>query len=82
MMVLIWLAPIMYTRDQFDMPLLEAIIEINPITYFVEAFQSILYWGDVPSLVLFLTCAVIALLFFVVGVFVFKHLEKNFAEVL
>ena len=82
MMVLIWLTPVMYAKDQFDSSLLNTLIAINPMTYFVEVIQDILYWKCVPSLTLMLTCLGIAVLLFVVGALVFRHLEQDFAEVM
>ena len=82
MIALIWLTPIMYVRDQFDNALLNTLLTINPMTYFIEMFQSILYWQTVPSLSSVCICLGIALISLFVGILVFKLLEKDFAEVL
>ena len=82
MVALIWLTPIMYVRDQFDNELLNVLLTINPMTYFVEVFQSILYWKAVPSVSLICTCLIISAVSFAVGCLIFNHLEKDFAEVL
>ena len=82
LMALIWVTPIMYTRNDIDNSLLNTILAINPLTYFVEYFQKLLYWKTVPGITDMLVCLLIALGFLLVGAIVFKRLEKNFAEVL
>ena len=82
MMALIWMTPIMYTRDSFDSELLSTIISCNPMTYYVEWFHDILYWKCLPDISTVVICLVISVVFFAIGCFVFKKLEKDFAEVL
>lgn len=82
LMALIWLTPIMYARDSFDMELLSNIITVNPMTYFVEWFHSILYWKCLPDLTTIIVCLVLSISTFIIGCFVFSRLEDNFAEVL
>ena len=82
LMALIWVTPIMYTRNDIDNQLLNTILSINPLTYFVEYFQNILYWKTVPSLLDLLICLLIASATLLIGLVVFNHLEKDFAEVL
>ena len=82
LMVLIWMTPIMYVRSDYSDPLLNTVLSINPMTYFIEMFQDILYWKVIPSLTSLLICAGLSMGFLVVGIIVFRHLEKNFAEVL
>lgn len=82
LMVLIWLTPIMYVRGDYGNIVFNTILTINPMTYFTDLFQCILYWKAIPTLSTFLICIGISTFFLTVGALVFKHLEKNFAEVL
>ena len=82
MMFLIWLTPIMYSRAQFESSLLDTLLSLNPVTYFVEIFQDILYWKTIPDPVSMLVCLAIAVVFFLIGLAVFSYLEKDFAEVI
>lgn len=82
LMAWIWLTPIMYVRDSIDNALLNAILTINPMTYFIQLFQDVLYWQAVPGITTWLICLGLALASIILGSLVFKHLEKDFAEVL
>ena len=82
MMFLIWLTPIMYSRAQFESTLLDTLLSLNPMTYFVQVFQDILYWKVVPDPMSMLACLILAVAFFLIGLAVFSRLEKDFAEVI
>ena len=82
MMAWIWLTPIMYVRDQFDNAIFNFIIKFNPMTYFIDMFQAILYWKVAPTGITITLCILMAVVSLVVGSLVFKLLEKKFAEVL
>ncbi|MBO4551866.1 MAG: ABC transporter permease [Candidatus Methanomethylophilaceae archaeon] len=82
MMVLIWLSPIMYMRSMSDNAIMSFILDINPVTYYIEAFQSIFYWGEFPDPMTMLVCTLFTVFILVVGWVVFYRLEKDFAEVL
>lgn len=82
LMALVWLAPIMYSRDNIEDPLLNTLLSFNPMTYFIEYYQKLLYWKTIPDFSDLLICLILSLSFITVGIIVFKHLEKDFAEVL
>ncbi|MBQ3735776.1 MAG: ABC transporter permease [Candidatus Methanomethylophilaceae archaeon] len=82
MLVLVWLTPIMYLWDSFDNGLLTFILDINPLSYFVELFHQILYWGEIPDLYYLGICTLAAFVSLGVGAFVFNKLQYKFAEVL
>ena len=82
MMAWIWMTPIMYSSEGIDSEILVLILKYNPMTYVVSLYQSIFYWKCIPSttdLLITITCTIVLV---VVGIVVFKVLEKNFAEVL
>lgn len=82
MMIFIWLSPIMYMRDLVDNELLNTIIVYNPITYFMEVFQDILYSAAVPNIDNLLLCALLSLVSMAIGIVSIHYLERDFAEVL
>lgn len=82
LMAWVWITPIMYVPGNIDSALLNAIIKINPLTYFIGMFQDILYWKTAVSMTNLAVCAVLTVVALVVGILVFRHLEKDFAEVL
>lgn len=82
MMVWIWMTPIMYLRNSYENAILDFIVKYNPMTYFTELFQSILYWKAIPDTYTIVVSCILALLSITAGTIVFKLLENNFAEVL
>lgn len=82
LMVLIWMTPIMYVREQFNSELFNFILSINPVTYFIEFFQDIIYFGIVPDIISIITCTCFAFGALLIGLIIFYKLEPDFAEVL
>ena len=83
MMVLVWLSPIMYMRSMSETgSVMNTILNLNPVTYYIEAFQAICYHQTLPEPFTMVFCAVFALITIVLGWIVFYRLEKDFAEVL
>lgn len=82
MMVFIWLSPIMYVRQFLDEGLLTTILDLNPLTYFMELFQDILYWGEISPLWEYGICTIVAFITAIVGVWAFRKMSEDFAEVL
>ena len=82
MMAWIWITPIMYVKDNFDSALMNAVLSLNPLTYLFELFQDALFWKCLPDIGTLLICIGIAVTSLVLGIIVFRHLEKDFAEVL
>lgn len=82
LLVLVWLTPIMYVWHSIDNALLEFILTYNPLTYFIELFHDIIYWGTIPSLEYLGITALLAAVSLAVGIFVFNKLQYRFAEVL
>ena len=82
LMAWVWMSPIMYSTDFIDNEYVTTFLKFNPITYFVSVFHDILYWKTVPDMFDLGICALLALAAMVIGVAVFRKLEKDFAEVL
>ncbi len=82
LLVLIWMVPIMYSVDGIDSEILKHIIEINPLTQFINLFHDAIYSGIVSNLTTLAICTAISALFFIGGYLIFLKLENNFAEAL
>lgn len=82
LMAWIWITPIMYEMKTFGNAFVDTILSLNPMTYFVEMFHDIFYWGVVPGIDTVLMCCALAAALLAVGIAVFRYLEKDFAEVL
>ena len=73
-----WLTPIIYFRDRTT--LLATINQYNPMTYFIDSFHSLLYFGTFPAYQDLLLCVVLAFTAAVAGLLIFKKLEPRFSE--
>jgi len=72
--------PVIYLASTRSSPLMEFLWSINPLYYYVECIHNVMYWGTAPDEMFILIGSVAAMITFVVGLYVFKRLEKGFAE--
>ncbi|MBR4226857.1 MAG: ABC transporter permease [Candidatus Methanomethylophilaceae archaeon] len=56
------------------------ILWMNPFTYYLESFHSILYLGEVPDLYVYGMCFLLAFIAMVVGYLIFNRLKNGFVE--
>ena len=82
MMLMVWVAPIMYTHQQFDNPLFNIALSINPYTYFCDMFHDILYYAVIPNGMLMTIVTSLSILSIIFGWLIFHRLDRDFAEVL
>lgn len=78
-MMFFFLTPMYFLVDSTD-GLLNILVRLNPLTYFVEACHEILYRGHVPDVNLLFVCIFLTALSMIVGIVVFGKLKKGFAE--
>ena len=79
-----WLSGVIFDVTRIDVPVVNELLLINPITFFVSAFRDALYyktwfWDDSLKFTCF---AVVFVLTIVVSIFVFKRLGKEVPDVL
>lgn len=79
LMAWIWMTPIMYSIDIVP-DNLRFVLHINPMTPIIEAYHSVLYYQKVPDMIGLLVISIISLCILVLGLIIFVHLEKKFAE--
>ena len=78
-MVFFFTTPMFYLASETT-GILSKLIWVNPFTYFVEAYHSIVYFGTMPSIEITVACTILAAVFLVVGAIVFKRLRRGFVE--
>ena len=79
--VMLWqfLTPVMYSVDSVPAEL-KQIFMLNPMTSIIVSYRDVLYYCRAPQLHNLLLSVAFALVFLVVGWFLFNHLQKRFAE--
>lgn len=78
-MAWMFLTPIMYTIDQVPEEIW-FVFKLNPMTNIIEAYRSIMYYGEVPHMEQLLSSVVMGFLFLFLGFFIFGKLKIRFAE--
>ena len=53
---------------------------LNPFTYYLEAFHSIIYFKEVPDLFVLGMCLLLPVMFMLIGIIVFNYLKRGFVE--
>ena len=56
------------------------ILSLNPMTHMIDAYRSIFMYHQFPELSSVLYMVFCAFIFFVIGLLIFRKLEKGFAE--
>lgn len=77
--ILFWVTPIFYMTDSLN-GILSTIVWLNPLTYYVESFHDIFYWGVMPSTATLIACIAFSIIMFIIGACVFERLKDGFAE--
>lgn len=80
--LLFFLTPILYHLDFFGqgLSLMRWVVQLNPFTPFTLAYQEVLYRGLVPTPLLWTQMAVVSLLFWAMGSWLFDRLRETLAE--
>jgi len=77
--IIFWTTPIFYLTSEVT-GLLGNIIWCNPLTYFVESYHDILFFGTIPGTANMVVCCLLSLVAFIGGLAVFNKLKGRFAE--
>ena len=81
LMFWLWITPIFVQESDFP-PKTHLLIILNPITYVVRCYRSILLSAQPPSVHDVAILAVVAAIVFVLGGLFFRHMKRGFADVL
>ena len=78
-LTLIWmyLTPIFYPVEALPAKVMP-IIQANPMYHYVTFFRSVVLYGTVPGIGLWLNCAIYSIAALCVGLWIFRVLQKNF----
>lgn len=79
MMAWIYLTPIMYSIEMVP-ERLRNVYYINPMTPVIQAYQSILYYKEIPEIRTLLHAGIFAFVILIIGSLLFRKMERNFAE--
>ena len=71
--------PIVYKLEQLPANL-QIIMQLNPMTHIINGYRDIFYYHQMPDMKVLLILLGISVLVTVVGYFIFKKLQKGFAE--
>ena len=77
---MLFAVPIIYMASQRSTPAMEIFWSINPLYYYIETIHDAFYWGVCPDLFQLGVCLILAPISFLIGLAIFKKLEKGFAE--
>jgi len=72
--------PILYNANQFEGSIIAQVIKLNPMTSLIESYRNIFYYQSRPQMSALLYIFIIAMFLLIVGYFIFRKLEKGFAE--
>ncbi len=74
-----YLTPIIYPMEILEgHALVSKIVELNPLTHYVQYFRDVIMYSTVPSMQENLICAGMSLGVFIIGALVFKKAESKF----
>ena len=79
LMLLFYATPIVYSGDTIP-EAFRGIINMNPMTHIIDAYRDIFYNQVKPDFVALGNVFIISIILCVVGYFIFKKLQKGFAE--
>lgn len=79
LMLMTFLSPFAYTPEMVPGPL-KIILYINPLTYFVRAFQEVICYGQPPNLLYFGMSGLLGLFSFYFGYWMFEKTKHTFFD--
>lgn len=74
-----FLSPIYFSCSETT-GLLSYCVWLNPFTYFLESFHSVVYYGQLPELNIVAICLLMAIVVLLFGYVIFDKLKNGFAE--
>lgn len=78
--LLFFMAPIIYPLEMIDIPALWWVVRLNPFTPFTLAYQQTLFFGVVPDPELWGQMALVSLVCWLAGVWIFDRLRDTLVE--
>ena len=72
--------PIIYSASMFESSPLSFVIKLNPMATIINCYRDILYYQSMPHIKSLLVVLFGSCILFLIGLKVFRRLEKGFAE--
>ena len=79
LMAVFYATPIVYKLEQLPANL-QIIMQLNPMTHLINAYRDIFYYHQMPNMQILCILLALSILLTVIGYFIFKKLQKGFAE--
>lgn len=79
--VFFWVTPIFAPITTFA-PSVGLVMRCNPFTYYIESCHAIFYYNCMPDVLHWGMCVVFAVIFYIIGICIFKKHEKKLVEYL
>ena len=79
MQLLFYATPIVYSMDAVPANF-RWLLRLNPMSYLIDGYRSIFYSKTMPDFIGLLIAFIMGIVLCIVGYFVFKKLERRFAE--
>ncbi len=76
--MLFYATPVLYSSDLFGSK--AWILKLNPMTTIINSYRDIFYSKTMPNLEMLFIVTIISILILIVGIAIFRKLEKGFAE--
>lgn len=76
--MLFYATPILYSTELFGSK--AWILQLNPMTTIINSYRDILYSKTMPNLTMLFCVLMGSILLLLIGIFIFRKLEKGFAE--
>ena len=78
-MAAFYATPIVYKLEQLP-PHLGAVMKLNPMTHIINAYRDIFYYQQMPDFQSLGILFILSMFLLIIGYFLFKKLQKGFAE--
>lgn len=76
--MLFYATPILYSSSMFGR--FEWLLKLNPLTTIINAYRDIFYYQTMPDFTSLLLVFIASIIILIIGILIFKKLEKGFAE--
>lgn len=77
--MLFYATPVLYSMNMFPIKI-QNILKLNPMTTIIESYRDVLFYQQVPNVLGLALVAIFSIIIIILGIKVFKKLEKGFAE--
>lgn len=78
-MALFYATPIVYTIDMLPAKF-QTLLYLNPMTSIIDAYRSVLYYHQLPNFMQLGLVTLVSIALFVIGLSIFRKLQRNFVE--